>query len=236
MGLGLPHEADSQQRGQDRDGRVDGQAPAPREVLGEHAAEQQSDRGTTAGDGAEDAEGLGSLLGIVERHRDQRECSGCQQCGENALQCARAEEQLRVHRHTAERGGGSEAQQSDQECLLAAHEVGDATPEQQEPAERQRVRGHHPLHVLRSDTQIRLRAGDGQVHDRRIEHDHELGDRDHEQRSEAVRVGDRYGGIGDVGLYGHFFRHWGLLDSSSFNLLVNHPLPGLIPDRPDGGR
>src|SRR4051812_12344894 len=48
--------------GRDREQQVHVQAPAPGEVFGEDAAEQQSDRGAAAGDRAEDAKGLGPLV------------------------------------------------------------------------------------------------------------------------------------------------------------------------------
>ena len=54
----------SVQQAQRRDGRGDGeqqvdvQAPAPRQAVGQQAAEQQPDRGSAGGDRAEDAERL----------------------------------------------------------------------------------------------------------------------------------------------------------------------------------
>ncbi len=49
--------------------QVDVQAPPPRQVLGEHAAEQQADRRAAAGQRAEHAERLAALVGLGERRR-----------------------------------------------------------------------------------------------------------------------------------------------------------------------
>ena len=75
MGLRLTHESHGQQSGDDRDRSVDRQAPTPGQELREHAAEEQADGRATAGDGAEDAERLGTFFGIVEGHGDQGQ--GC---------------------------------------------------------------------------------------------------------------------------------------------------------------
>jgi hypothetical protein len=93
-----------------------------------------------------------------------------------------------VHRQPAQQAREREAQQPDDERALASHEVRDPPAEQQEPTERQRVRGHDPLHVLWLDAEIGLRARDREVHDRGIEHDHQLRDGDDEQRLEALRI------------------------------------------------
>lgn len=55
-----------------------------------------------------------------------------------------------------ERGGPREAEQTEDERALAAGVVGDATAEQEQAAERQRVGGDHPLAVGVGDAEVAL--------------------------------------------------------------------------------
>ena len=80
--------------GDQRDRHVDAEAPAPRGVLGQDAADDQADRRAAAGDRAEHAERLGALLRLGERHRDEGQRRRRHQRGEGALQGAGGEQQL----------------------------------------------------------------------------------------------------------------------------------------------
>ena len=64
-GPALVHDEDRPDGGEDGDRDVDQQAPAPRDVLGEHAPEQDADRSPGTRDGAVGTERLGPLLGVV---------------------------------------------------------------------------------------------------------------------------------------------------------------------------
>ena len=57
----------------DRDGHVDVEVPAPVEVLGQEAAEQQADGAARAGDRAQDAERASAFLRDGERRGEDRE-------------------------------------------------------------------------------------------------------------------------------------------------------------------
>ena len=86
-------------RGRDRDHRedhVDVQAPAPGQVLGQHAAEQQPDRAAGPGDRAEDAERLAPLGRVGERHRQRGQGGRRQQRAERALDRAGDEQHREV--------------------------------------------------------------------------------------------------------------------------------------------
>ena len=66
------------------------------------------------------------------------------------------------------------------------------TPEEfaatvKQAAERERVRGHHPLAARRREAKRLLRRGQRDVDDRRIEHDHQLRDTDHREHRPAPR-------------------------------------------------
>ncbi|MFN8147083.1 MAG: hypothetical protein U0R76_06395 [Candidatus Nanopelagicales bacterium] len=194
VGLALADVPDGEQRREDGDRHVDQQAPAPREVLGEDAAEQQAEGRTAAGDRAVDAERAGALLRVVERHGDQRERRGRQQRREGALQGAGAEQPDGVGRDAAERGRRREAEQADDEGALAAGVVGDAAAEQEQAAEGERVGGDHPLLVGVADAEVGLGGRERQVDDRGVEDRHERGHADDEQGAPAHRVERDAGG------------------------------------------
>ena len=115
--------------------------------------------------------------------------AGASSGGEDALQGAGREQQPGARGDAAERGGDREAAEADDEHPLAADEVGDAAAEQQQAAEGQRVRGDDPLAVGVADAEVVLRGRQRDVHDRRVEDDHQLGDGDDAQRQPAARVG-----------------------------------------------
>ena len=72
-----------------------------------------------------------------------------------------------------ERGGGEE-DDADEEEPAPAEEVSRTPTQQQEAAEEERVGADHPLQVLLGEAQVGLNRGQGHVHDRDVEHDHEL--------------------------------------------------------------
>src|SRR5205814_2163545 len=94
---------------------------------------------------------------------------------------------------SAERGGGGEAGQTDDEGPLAAPQVGYPATEQEQAAEGERVGRDDPLAVAVGDAQVRLGGGQGDVHDRRVEDDHQLGQRDEDERLPAVGVDGTWG-------------------------------------------
>ena len=69
------------------------------------------------------------------------------------------------------------------EDAAASEDVRRAAAEQQEAAEHERVGGDHPLQVRLRDVEIQLDRGKCDVHDRDVEHDHEL-DRAEKRESE----------------------------------------------------
>ena len=176
--------------GEDGDRNVDEQAPAPRDVLGEHASEEDADRSSGARDGTVGAERLRPLLGVVlEGDGQDGQGGGCHQCGEPALQGAGGEEHRLVDGQATERRCAGEAQQPDDEHPLATRVVGDPATQQQEAAESQGVRGDDPLAVGRGDMEGMLRRWQRDRDDRRIENDHQLRHDDHGENAPAPRVG-----------------------------------------------
>ena len=83
---------------------------------------------------------------------------------ERALQGPGPEEHRPVLRQPTQSGGGGEAEEADDEHPLAAHEVGYPPADQQQAAERQRVRRQGPLAVGERDVQGTLGRGEGDSH------------------------------------------------------------------------
>jgi hypothetical protein len=172
---------------------VDVEAPAPGQVRGQRAAEQQTDRGARARDRAVDPEGLTPLLRVAEGRGQQRQRRGRQHRGEHALAGAGGDEHGEVDRGAADRRGYGEAGQPCDEHDFAPEQVGQPPAEQQQAAERQRVRGDDPLPVHVVEVQRVLCRRQCQVHHGQVENDHELRDADDGQDPPAPRVGTRCG-------------------------------------------
>ena len=60
------------------------------------------------------------------------------------------------------------------EEAAAAEQIGEPSAEQEEAAEEDRVGGDHPLEALLGEIQVVLDRRQRDVHDRHVEHDHEL--------------------------------------------------------------
>ena len=144
--------AGERHRGEDQ---VHIQAPAPGQVLGQRAAEQQAHRAAGRGDRPVDGERLGAVLRRGERGGQQRQRGGHQQRRERALAGPRGDQHGEVDRGAADGRDHGEPGQAGQERDLAAEQVGQPAAEQQQAAERQRVGGDHPLPVHGGETAAR---------------------------------------------------------------------------------
>ena len=181
----------SRDGGDQGDRRPHPEAPPPRHVLGEHAAEHQPERPSTGGDASEDRERPSPLLLTGEGHREQRQGRRCHQSRESALQSTGREKHRPVGRQPTQGRGQGEPEQPDQERPLPPGVVRNAPAQQQEPAEGQRVPGHDPLPVRVRDTEIELSGGKGDVHDRRVQHEQQLGHRNDREGQTFVPDGRR---------------------------------------------
>ena len=140
------------------------------------SAEQQADGAAGARDGAEDAEGPRALLGDRESGGEHRERGRGEQRAERALQRTTRDEHFERRRRTGERGCRGEPDEADDECALAAPEVGEAAAEQQQACERERVRRDDPLAIAVGEPEVGLSGGQRDVHHGAVEHHHELGE------------------------------------------------------------
>src|SRR5207244_7146265 len=186
--LRLRHDPQRREEGQDADGDVDEEDPAPRERLSERAAEHESDGRTANGDRGPDTECPGALLPLGEGGGDDRERRGRDQRGAQPLQRPEADQLAGGGCDPVEQRGAGEDDQADEEEPLPSQEVPRAPAEQQEAGEDERVRVDHPLQAgLVLEAERRLDVRQGNVHDRRVEDDHELRKADDYEYDPGIR-------------------------------------------------
>ena len=125
-------------------------------------------------------------FGIGERGGQDGQGRRGEDRGERTLQGAGADEELEALRRAAEGGGDGEADEADEEHAAATEHVGEPAAEQQQAAEGEGVGGDHPLAVVVAEPEVRLGGGQRDVHDGRVEHDHQLGEGDRREDEPAV--------------------------------------------------
>ena len=188
--LGEQHGRERQRGDPDRD--VEEEDPLPAQEVGEDAAEQHAGGGAEAADRTPDAERDVALLAFGEgRHEDRQRGRGDDRRAE-ALDGTGADQRRLVPRERREERGRREHDEADQEHAPAAEEVGRAPAEEQEAPEDERVRADHPLEVLLREAQVDLDRREGDVHDRDVEHEHELDDAQERQRQPLVVSGSNH--------------------------------------------
>ena len=138
---------------------------------------------------------------FLEAGRDDRERRRCDDRRAEALHGARRDQHALRPGETAEERGDREDRDADVEDAAPPEQVGRAAAEQEEPAERDRVRGDHPLEALLREVQRLADRRERDVDDRHVEHGHEERGADDRQRLPAVRVelGHRRSSYGENG-------------------------------------
>ena len=137
----------------------------------------------------------------MEGDGDKRQRRGGKQSRERTLECTCGEKHRLVRCDTTKGGCASETDQSNDERTLTADRVSDTSTEKKETTEGERVGGDHPLLIRIGNTEICLSPRKREVNDRRVEHNHELRHRDHEQRLPAQRIDIKMLGCGDIAGY-----------------------------------
>ena len=172
--LALAEQDGSETEGHEGDRDVDEEDPLPRQGVGEDAAEEHARGGAEAADGAPDAERDVPLAAFGKGRHQDRERSRRDRGGAEALEGAGADQRPLGPREPAEERADRERDQADHEDAPAAEQVRGSPAQEQEAAEDERVGGDHPLQVRLGEVEIRLDRGKSDVHDRDVEHNHEL--------------------------------------------------------------
>ena len=183
-GSGSARGASSDQRDPDR--HVDQQHPAPGQPGGDRAAGDQAERAADRGDGHVRAQRPGPQRPLRERGRDQRQRRRGRAGRTDALQRAADQQLPLVLGQPAEQRGDREQHQPGHEHPAQAEDVPGPAAEQQQPAERHRVRGDDPGQAGVGEAERPLDRRQRDVDHGRVEQEHQLGDRDHPQRQPLV--------------------------------------------------
>ncbi len=168
------------------DRHVDQEEPAPRRDGGEIPAEHRSEGGSGHRRDPPDAERAPPFVRLEElvdhRHRERHE-----RATPEALQNPVHHEEPEVRRGRAQRRTGGEQREAYDEDDLAPEPVGEPSGRHHRDADGQQVRGDDPFDARqRAEVGADLRQRD--VHDRRVEDDHERADEHDRHRDPAVAV------------------------------------------------
>ena len=113
-----------------------------------------------------------------EGHGQDRQRRGGEQGAAQALGRACGDQDARRGREPGHERGAREERQAGHEHAATAEQVAGPAAEQQEAAEQQRVGADDPLQPLGGEAEVGLDVGKRDVHDRHVEDDHELGQRE----------------------------------------------------------
>jgi hypothetical protein len=145
----------------------------PVDALGQQAAQQQADRRAGRGHEAVDADRLRLLARLGEHRHDHAEDHGGRERAARALDEACADQDALALGQPAQQRGCGEDGEAGQEDAAAAEQVSKAAGQQQQSAEADQVGVHDPGEVRLGEPQIVLDRRQGDVHDRRVEDDHQ---------------------------------------------------------------
>ena len=190
-----------------RDRHVDEQHPAPAQVGGQRAAEEQAGHRAEPGHGAVDAQGPGPGRPGGEGGGQQGQRAGRGDRGAASLHDAGGQQRRPGGGEPAGHRGQREHDDPGPEHPQAAEQVAGPAAGQQQAAERERVEAGHPVQVGRGNVQRALHVRQGDVDDRVVEHQHQLRGRDDQQRKAEPAAGrGRRGGRGLSGRWSGFLR------------------------------
>ena len=175
----------------DADREVDEEDPVPAQRLGEQAAGEQAER--AAGDRDEDvgAHRAGALGGLRELGDDDREDHRRLGGRADALEEARADQRLLRRGDAAQQRRDRERDEAGEEHALAPEQVAEAAGQEQQAAEGDEERVDDPGQVRLAEAEVVLDRRQRDVHDRDVEHDHQLREADDDQRGPAAAIGGR---------------------------------------------
>ncbi|KAH0442338.1 hypothetical protein KCU90_g1839, partial [Aureobasidium melanogenum] len=189
-------ERDTERVDGDANRQVDEKDPVPAQQVGQQAAEQDADAAATRADKTIHAHRLGPFAGLGEQIHDQRQRHSGDDRTAQALHGTRAYQQdLRV-RHAASERGQREQRDAAEKKLAVAVQIAEPPAQQQAAAEREHVRIDHPHQRGLAKTEVGCDRRQRNVHDRRIEHDHEHAEAQNDQCQPALVAVDGMGHAG----------------------------------------
>jgi hypothetical protein len=154
----------------------------------QRAPGEQPDRAAPGGDTRVHAHRLRLLDFLGELGDDDREDHRRRDGAADPLDEAPGDQHPLVGGQTAEDRGGREQDEPREEDFLAPNEITHPAGEQQKAAEGDQVGVDHPSEVALGEVQVALDRGQRDVHDRRVEHHHQLAEAQHRERDPAAAL------------------------------------------------
>ena len=158
----------------------------PVEQVGQDPAEEHADAAPARGDEAEDAHRLGALGRLGEQVHRQGESDSGDDGAAEALHGPRPDQEALRGREAAADRGDREERDADQEEPAVPEEVAEPAAEQEEAAEGEQIGVYHPGQRGLGEVQVLSDRRQRDVHDRRVEHDHQRGEAQHVEREPAL--------------------------------------------------
>ena len=162
--------------------------PLPAELLGEDAAEQDTECAARTGDRPPNTQGRVPLPTLNERHGQDGKGSGRQKRGPQPLYGTGSHQPAARCRQSTEERGRGEDDHARHEDPAPSQLVGHPPAEHEKTTEEKCVGIQHPQQVLFGEMQAALNRRQRDVHDRDIENYHELGHTDDRQGEPFARV------------------------------------------------
>ena len=162
------------------------------DVLDQPAAADRTDRGRDRAEARPRAD-RSAAFGLVERGADDRQAAGHEEGRADALQRAAGDQHRGRGRHAAGHGGQGEEDHAGEENTLAAELIAERSADQDQRAEKQRVRLDHPLHVGDRGVEVGLKRGQRDVDDRAVDERHARREDRRHQRPSSRRRHRKFG-------------------------------------------
>jgi hypothetical protein len=171
------------------DGHVDVEDPRPVQRARQRAAQQHPGGAAAAGRRAPDAERHVALAALAEHRGEDGQRGGGEERRAEALQRAEGDQRAGRPGDAVEQRAHREERHAGDEHAPTTEHVGESTAEQQDAAEEDRVGRHHPLQAGLREAEVRADGRERDVHDRDVQHHHELRRHQHAERDPARPIG-----------------------------------------------
>ena len=160
----------------------------PIEHIRQNATEQYADASPAGSNEAEESHRLRPLGWLRKQVHDQREGNSRDDSTAESLDRPRRDEESLRPRHATGQRCQCEERDADQEEPAVAEEITEPTAKQQEAAEGEEIGVYHPGKRGLGETEILPDRGERDVHNCRVEHDHQSAQAEDDQREPTPRA------------------------------------------------
>jgi hypothetical protein len=177
------------QQGDDADGHINKENPAPPRPLGEHAAQKEPDGSAPSRDGAPDGKGAIACCAFRKRDEQDGEGGGRDDGAAQSLDTARDLQHEGGLRQATDQRSTREEREPGHENDAATEKIRGPSPEEEEAGKDQRVGIDDPLQIHLREVQGGLDGRERNVDHHGVHDDHQLNQRHHGENRGAPTVG-----------------------------------------------